>query len=181
MAISGSRMGKLRLRVELRYASTTSGALCVMTSGIVLMLMWPADNLGSLPQVCICALDTDALFWVTWTQANCTFPIKYRFVRMSWVVSPSLLMWPLSETTVSTMGVDHPFLIQKTRLETISESLKSKGPYPYPLSPPVLLMLHYMTHMPAFQYSRNCLTGPLQILWLRPLQSKYSIWISNHM
>jgi len=51
MAISGSRMGKLLLRVEWRYASTTSGALCVMTSGILLMLMWLADNLGSLPQV----------------------------------------------------------------------------------------------------------------------------------
>jgi len=50
MAISGSRMGKLLLRVESRYVSTTSGALCVMTSGILLMLMWPADNLGSLPQ-----------------------------------------------------------------------------------------------------------------------------------
>ena len=39
------------LRVEWKSATTTSGALCVMTSGGLQMLMWPADNLDSLEQV----------------------------------------------------------------------------------------------------------------------------------
>jgi len=45
MVISDYRMGKIVLRVELRYATTTSGALCVKTAGILLMLMWSAGSL----------------------------------------------------------------------------------------------------------------------------------------
>jgi len=46
-------MGKILLRVELSYATTTSGALCVITSGMALMLLWSVDSLDSLQWVCI--------------------------------------------------------------------------------------------------------------------------------
>ena len=39
MVISDCRMAKIFLKVELRYALTSSGALGVMTPGILLMLM----------------------------------------------------------------------------------------------------------------------------------------------
>jgi len=47
MVTSDSRMGKMLKRGELRYA-TTSGALCVMTSGIIMMLTWSVGSLGLL-------------------------------------------------------------------------------------------------------------------------------------
>ena len=47
MAMSDSREGKLLKRGELRYA-TTAGELCVMTSGMRMMLMWSAGSLGLL-------------------------------------------------------------------------------------------------------------------------------------
>ena len=39
------------LKAVLRFVSTTSGALCVMTSGMLLMLVWPVDNWDSLDTV----------------------------------------------------------------------------------------------------------------------------------
>ena len=62
MVISGSRVGRILLRVESRYATSTSGALCVMTSGILLTLMWPADSLDSLQWVCIHYMDVEYFF-----------------------------------------------------------------------------------------------------------------------
>ena len=47
MAMSDSRVGKMLKRGESRYA-TTAGELCVMTSGMIMMLMWSAGSLGSL-------------------------------------------------------------------------------------------------------------------------------------
>ena len=35
------------LKVVLKFAYITSGALCVMTSGMLLMLVWPADSWDS--------------------------------------------------------------------------------------------------------------------------------------
>ena len=40
------------MKVELRSVTTISGVLCVMTSGMVLMQMWPADSLDCHQQVC---------------------------------------------------------------------------------------------------------------------------------
>ena len=34
----------ISMRVEWKYASMTSGGLCVMTPGTVLMLLWSANN-----------------------------------------------------------------------------------------------------------------------------------------
>jgi len=52
METSDSRVAQTLVRVELRSATTTSGALFVMMHGELLMLMWPADSLVSLQQVC---------------------------------------------------------------------------------------------------------------------------------
>ena len=38
-------------KAELRYATTMYGAQCVMISGILLMLTWPADSWDLLQQV----------------------------------------------------------------------------------------------------------------------------------
>jgi len=48
MVISDYKVGKIFLKVESKYAVTSSGALCVKTPGILLTLMWPVDNLVSL-------------------------------------------------------------------------------------------------------------------------------------
>ena len=39
------------MKVELRSVTTTSGALCVMMPGGLLMLMWPADSSDCHQQV----------------------------------------------------------------------------------------------------------------------------------
>ena len=41
-------------KVVLRFALTTHGALCVMTCGMLLMLVWPADNWDSPDTVSVC-------------------------------------------------------------------------------------------------------------------------------
>ena len=51
MVILDSRRGKIVLKAEWRCVATTSGALCVMTPGMLLMLMWPASSLVSLQLV----------------------------------------------------------------------------------------------------------------------------------
>jgi len=45
---SGLLVGEMILRVEWRSATKASGAPCVMTTGGLLMLLWPVDNLDSL-------------------------------------------------------------------------------------------------------------------------------------
>jgi len=49
--ISGFVVDQTLVKVELRYATTMYGAQCVMTSGELLMLMWPVDSLDLLQQV----------------------------------------------------------------------------------------------------------------------------------
>ena len=41
-------------KVVLKSATTMSGERCVMTSGVQLMLQWPADNLDFQPLVRTC-------------------------------------------------------------------------------------------------------------------------------
>ena len=65
------------LRVEWKSATTTSGALCVMTCGGLQMLMWPADNLDSLQQVHIVTV-------------HCIY-FLICFINCTFTFSPSLL------------------------------------------------------------------------------------------
>ena len=51
MVILDSRAGETSVKDELRCVATTSGALCVMTPGMLMMLMWPAGSLVSLQLV----------------------------------------------------------------------------------------------------------------------------------
>ena len=52
MVTSDFRVEQTPVKVELRSVTTTSGVLCVMTSGGLLMQMWPADNWDCHQQVC---------------------------------------------------------------------------------------------------------------------------------
>ena len=46
------------VKVALKYAMRMSGALCVMTSGALLMLQWLAGNWALLEEVCqLCVTD----------------------------------------------------------------------------------------------------------------------------
>ena len=49
MVISDLAVDETLLRAELRSVSTTSGAQFVMTFGQMMMAMWSADSLDSLP------------------------------------------------------------------------------------------------------------------------------------
>ena len=51
MVTSGFEVVQTLMKVEWKYATIMHGALCVMTCGGLLMLMWPADNLALLQQV----------------------------------------------------------------------------------------------------------------------------------
>ena len=51
MVTSGFEMVETVLKVEWKSVTTTSGALCVMMPGGLLMLMWPADSLDLHQQV----------------------------------------------------------------------------------------------------------------------------------
>lgn len=44
-------MEQIALKDELKFATTKLGVQCVMTFGLLLMLMWPADNLDSVTLV----------------------------------------------------------------------------------------------------------------------------------
>ena len=46
IVISDLLVGPTSLRVELKCATIQYGAQCVMTSGVMLMHEWSADNLG---------------------------------------------------------------------------------------------------------------------------------------
>jgi len=48
---SGLLEGQMLLRVEWKSVTMPSGAQCVMTSGELLMLVWPVNSLDSLQQV----------------------------------------------------------------------------------------------------------------------------------
>ena len=52
MVISGLLVGPTSLRVELKCATIQYGAPCVMTSGVLLMLLWSADSLDFPQQAC---------------------------------------------------------------------------------------------------------------------------------
>ena len=56
MVIFGFVGEEILERAELRFATITHGAQCVMMHGGLLMLMWPADNWDSLQLVCACVL-----------------------------------------------------------------------------------------------------------------------------
>ena len=44
---------------ESKFAGTTSGVPCVMTSGMMLMLVWPADNWDSPDTVSLLLFSSD--------------------------------------------------------------------------------------------------------------------------
>ena len=48
---SGLLVGQTILRVGWRSATTANGGQCVMTHGIILMLLWPVDSWDSQQQV----------------------------------------------------------------------------------------------------------------------------------
>ena len=53
MVTSGFEVVQTTMKVVLKSVTTMPGALCVMTPGVLLMPMWPADSLDSLQQVAI--------------------------------------------------------------------------------------------------------------------------------
>jgi len=53
MGTSGFEAVQTTMKVVLKSVTTMPGALCVMTPGVLLMLMWPADSLDSLQQVIV--------------------------------------------------------------------------------------------------------------------------------
>ena len=58
MVTSGFEMVETVLKVEWKSVTTTSGALCVMMPGGLLMLMWPADSLDLHQQVHVYTYET---------------------------------------------------------------------------------------------------------------------------
>ena len=62
-------MAMLSQKVELRYGIPTSGTQCVMTSGVMLMHLWFAGNLGTKEQllpirVPILAVVSEESYWM---------------------------------------------------------------------------------------------------------------------
>ena len=67
-------------RVGLRSAWTTSGVLCVMTSGMLMMLMWPADSWDSPDTV---SINARMLWFPSWNH-QCWNPTKHNSVYFTW-------------------------------------------------------------------------------------------------